>query len=69
MVALAKLDSAPMPPLPETDEFATKLANDVLGVSRKLMEEADETGEELTQADCYEITAAAVVALTGACSD
>ena len=69
MVALAKLDPAPVPPLPETDEFATELANDVLTVSRKLMEEAGGTGEELTQADCCEITATAVVALTGACSD
>jgi hypothetical protein len=52
-----------------TDEFATKLANDVLGASRKLMEETVDEGIELTQADCHEITATAAVALTGACSD
>jgi len=69
MAALAKLDPAPMPPLPEIDEFATELANDVLSVSRKLIAEVGATGEELTQADCYKITATAVVALTGACSD
>ena len=45
MVALAKLDPAPLPPLPETDEFATKLANEVLAVSRKLTEDAEITGE------------------------
>ena len=41
MVALTKLEPAPMPPLPETDAYATKLANEVLVVSRRLMEETE----------------------------
>ncbi len=63
MVALAKLDLSPMPPLPETDEFATKLANDVLGVSRKLMLEVAET-EDLTLEDCRVIVATVGDAMT-----
>jgi hypothetical protein len=37
--------------------------------SRDWQQLIEMTGEELTQADCCEITATAVVALTGACSD
>ncbi len=63
MVALAKLDPAPVPPMPETDEFATKLANDVLSVSRKLMLEVAET-EDLTLQDCRVIVATVGDAMT-----
>ena len=63
MAALVQLDPAPMPPLPEIDEDATALANGVLKVSRKLIEEAIEHGEELTQACCLEIAAAATKAV------
>jgi len=48
LVALAKLDPAPLPPLPETDEVATRLANDVLAVSRKLSKDATETTRDLS---------------------
>jgi hypothetical protein len=54
MAALVQLDPAPMPPLPEIDESASELANEVLSASRELMLEVAET-RELSLEDCTAI--------------
>jgi hypothetical protein len=63
LAAPAKLDPAPMPSLPKIDEDPTELANDVLGVSRELMEEASEV-KALTLEDCRVIVATVAEAAT-----
>jgi hypothetical protein len=57
-----KLGPASLPALPEIDEEATEHANEVLGVSRMLLEEVEEQIEP-SEADCHDIVAVAVAAI------
>lgn len=57
MAALVRLHPVPAPPLPQIDQEATAHANEVLKVSRMLLEEA-EVRFELSEADCHDIVMA-----------